>query len=165
MENIRTCFFTGHRRLPTKRLDEIKNALSSEIERLIIEYDVRDFISGGALGFDTVAAEAVVKMKEKYPHIRLLLYLPCYGQSKKWYAKQKYRYAMLKSKADEIIYVTEGEYTEDCMMKRNLRMIKDAFFCIAFCIMHNTGTGITLKNAKEVGVRIINIADEIYESN
>ena len=165
MENIRTCFFTGHRRLPTKRLDEIKNALSSEIERLIIEYDVRDFISGGALGFDTVAAEAVTEMREKYPHIRLLLYLPCYGQSKKWGYKQKYRYNMLKANADEIIYVTEGEYTEDCMMKRNLRMIKDAFFCIAFCIMHNTGTGITLKNAKEVGVRIINIADEIYESN
>lgn len=163
MEKLRTCFFTGHRRLPSKRLEDINEVLSAELERLIIEYDVRDFISGGALGFDTVAAEAVDKMKEKYPHIRLLLYLPCYGQSRKWHDKQKYRYHMLKSRADEIIYVTEGGYTEDCMLKRNLRMIKDSFFCISFCIMHNTGTGLTMKNAEEVGAKIINIADKIYE--
>ena len=162
MNKLRTCFFTGHRRLKSERLDEIKELLAVNIEKLIIEYDVRDFISGGALGFDTVAAEAVIKMKEKYPHIRLLLYLPCYGQSKKWGYKQKYRYNMLKANADEILYVTEKEYTDDCMLKRNLKMIKDSVFCITFCIMSNTGTGLTLRNAEEVGTRIINIADEIY---
>lgn len=163
MNKLRACFFTGHRRLPAARTDEIKSSLSENIERLIIEYDVRDFISGGALGFDTLAAEAVIEMKKKYPHIRLLLYLPCYGQSKKWGYKDKFAYQLLKSRADEILYVTEKEYTEDCMLLRNLRMIKDAFFCITFCIMQGTGTGLTLKNAEEVGAHIINIADEIYE--
>ena len=149
--------------MPAAKKDEILTALSENIEKLIIEYDVRDFISGGALGFDTVAAEAVIEMKKKYPHIRLLLYLPCYGQSKRWGYKQKFRYNMLKANADDILYVTESEYTENCMLLRNLRMIKDAFFCIAFCIMQNSGTGLTLKNAGEVGAHIINIADEIYE--
>lgn len=162
MDKLRTCFFTGHRRLPAAKIDEIKEKLSGNIEKLIIEYDVRDFISGGALGFDTVAAKAVLELKEKYPHIRLLMYLPCYGQSKKWGYRQRFQYQLLKSHADEILYVTEKEYTPDCMQLRNMRMIKDAFFCISFCIMNNTGTGLTLKNAEEVGTRIINIADEMY---
>lgn len=163
MDKLRTCFFTGHRRLPYTRKDEIMKKLSENIERLIIEYDVRSFISGGALGFDTIAAEAVIEMKKKYPHIRLLLYLPCYGQSKMWSYNQKYKHRLLKSYADEVLYVTEDEYTEQCMMLRNLRMIKDSFFCIAFCLKNASGTGMTLRNAREVGIRIIDIADEIYE--
>lgn len=162
MDKLRTCFFTGHRRLPAAKIDEIKEKLSENIEKLIIEYDVRDFISGGALGFDTVAAEAALEMKKRYPHIRLLLYLPCYGQSKKWGYRQRFQYQLLKARADEVLYVTEKEYTADCMQLRNMRMIKDAFFCISFCIINNTGTGLTLKNAEEVGTRIINIADEMY---
>lgn len=163
MDKLRTCFFTGHRRLPLVRKDEIKRLVSEKIEELIVEYDVKDFISGGALGYDMLAAEAVIDMKKKYPHIRLLLYLPCYGQSKKWGLGQKFRYNMIKSRADEILYVTEKEYTENCMHTRNLRMIKDSFFCISFCIMHSSGTGLTLKNAEEVGIHTVNIADEIYK--
>ena len=163
MEKIRACFFTGHRRLPSARIEEIKEKLSENIERMIVEYDVKDFISGGAIGFDTLAAEAVYEMKNKYPHIRLNLYLPCYGQSKKWNYYQKYRYNIIKSNADDILYVTEKEYTPDCMLRRNLRMIKDAYFCIAFCVMSSSGSGMTIKNATECGARIFNIADEIYD--
>lgn len=164
MNKLRTCFFTGHRRLPAAKFDDIKRILSENIERLIIEYDVRDFISGGALGFDTAAAEAVLEMKKKYPHIRLLLYLPCYGQSTKWGLVQQYKYRMMLSRADEIVYVTEEKYKDGCMQLRNMRMIKDSFFCIAFCILSRSGTGYTLKSAGEVGVKIVNIADEIYEN-
>lgn len=162
MDKIRTCFFTGHRRLSAERREEIKSSLLNNIEKLIVEHDVKNFISGGALGFDTLAAEAVREIRYKYPHIRLLLYLPCYGQEKKWSAKQQYRYNLMKAGADEILYVTEGEYTDKCMLLRNLRMIRDSHYCIAFCVMERSGTGLTIKNATEVGVKVINIADEIY---
>lgn len=163
MEKLRTCFFTGHRKIANNRLDEIKRQLAENIEKLIIDYDVKNFISGGALGFDTIAAEAVIEMKKKYPHIRLLFYLPCYGQEAKWTDNQKFRYRMALSKADEILYVSE-EYTDDCMRLRNLKMIRDSFFCIAFCILSATGTGLTLKNAETAGLKITNIADEIYDN-
>jgi len=35
-------------------------------------------------------------------------------------------------------------------------------FCIAFCLMQKSGTGFTLRNAENVGIEIVNIADEIY---
>lgn len=163
MDKLRTCFFTGHRIISGDKLNIIKEKLEKYIENMIIEYDVKNFISGGALGFDTIAASAVVKMREKYPHIRLIMYLPCYKQELKWSDIQKYRYRMLLSKADEVLYVNE-EYTDDCMRLRNLKMVKDSFFCIAFCIRYKSGTGMTLKNAKSAGHNIINIADEIYEN-
>jgi len=48
------------------------------------------------------------------------------------------------------------------MKLRNLKMIKDSSFCIAFCLMQKSGTGFTLRNAENVGIEIVNIADEIY---
>ena len=125
---------------------------------------MKNFIAGGALGFDTMAAEAVIEMRKKYPHIKLILYIPCYGQSKKWTDNQKYKYRIILSKADEVIYVTEKEYSEECMQLRNMKMIRDSSFCIAFCLLSNSGTGLTLRNAEAVGIDIINIADEIYEN-
>ncbi len=163
MDMLKTCFFTGHRRIASDKIELVKEKIAENIEELIIKYDVKCFITGGALGFDTLAAEQVIKMREKYPHIKLLLYLPCYGQSKRWHDKAKYRYRLVISNADDVLYVTEGEYTKECMHLRNKKMIKDSFFCIAFCIMDRSGTGLTLKNAKAADRKIINIADDIYK--
>ena len=163
MEKIRACFFTGHRRLPAARVDEIKNLIWDEAERLINDYDVRYFISGGALGFDTIAAETVAELRELYPHIRLVLYLPCYDQSKRWDKKSRMRYDDMLDAADDILYVTESGYVDGCMQKRNMRMIEDAFFCIAFCILNSSGTGATIRTAADFGDKVINVADRMYE--
>ena len=159
MEKLRSCFFTGHRRLPAARIDDIKDLIWDEAERLIIDYDVRYFISGGAIGFDTIAAETIADLRELYPHIRLLMYLPCYDQSKRWDMKSQRRYDDMLKKADEILYVTESDYVDGCIQKRNMRMIKDAFFCIAFCTQSRSGSGATIRHAEGVGDRVINVAD------
>ena len=36
------------------------------------------------MGFDTIAAFAVLKLKERYPDIRLILVLPCFSQTRGW---------------------------------------------------------------------------------
>lgn len=162
MDKSKTCFFTGHRKIAQSKIDIIKAHLAENIEKMITEYGVDTFIDGGALGFDTIAAETVIEMREKYQDIKLVMYLPCYGQSKKWKDNEQFRYRMILSKADEIIYVTESKYTDDCMRIRNLKMIKDSSFCIAFCLLQKSGTGFTIRNAENVGIEIVNIADEIY---
>ena len=50
-----TCCFTGHRLLPKDRLDEITLRLSRQVDEMIAQGVCR-FISGGALGFDQLAA-------------------------------------------------------------------------------------------------------------
>jgi hypothetical protein len=46
-----TCCFTGHRKLPKAKIEQIVINLDHEIEKLI-QKGVTTFISGGALGFD-----------------------------------------------------------------------------------------------------------------
>ena len=63
-----TCCFTGHRRIPPEAVAPLRERLEAEIESLIRQ-GVRYFGAGGALGFDTLAAEAVLDLKAVYPFI------------------------------------------------------------------------------------------------
>lgn len=163
MEKAKTCFFTGHRKIAKRNMDVLRKYLDSSIEKMITENGVDTFINGGAIGFDTEAAESVLRMKKIYPNIKLVMYLPCYGQSKMWGMNEKFRYKMILSAADEIKYVTEGEYDNECMRRRNLSMIHSSSFCIAYCILQRSGTGFTVRNAENVGINVENLADYVYE--
>lgn len=162
VDRTRTCFFTGHRKLPSDKKEKIRQSIKQNIEKLIVSYDVRNFISGGALGFDTMAAEAVTELKMLYPHIKLYMYIPCRNQDVLWSQDDKKKYEDMLSVSDEVLYISDKPYSKDCMNKRNLKMIEDAFFCIAFCINSRSGTGFTVRNAVEAHKQVFNIADELY---
>lgn len=74
-----TCCFTGHRKLPKEKIEQLIVALDREVDRLIGQ-GVTTFISGGALGFDQVAASLVIAKKEMGRDIRLVFALPCRNQ-------------------------------------------------------------------------------------
>ena len=155
-----SCCFTGHRILGTdEKRNRIYEILINEIERLVEERGVDTFICGGAMGFDTLAAKAVIYLKKKNPDIRLKLYIPCYNHFFKWSYKDKAIWRYISSYADESIYITDGPYEEGCMKKRNYAMVDDAHYCLAYCIKSGSGTGSTLKYAELKGRAINNIAD------
>ncbi len=162
MEKEFSCFFTGHRKLPKNRLDEIKKLLREKIKALIEDKGVETFIAGGALGFDTLAASTVIDLKEEYPFIKLYLYLPCNDQSKMWTAEDKYTWRIIMSKSDGYKFVTDGPYVDGCMQKRNYKMADDARYGIAYCVIARSGTGMTVNYANQRGGIIENIADSIY---
>ena len=64
----KTCCFTGHRKLPTEKLNKITDELEKTVIGLIAD-GYLFFGTGGALGFDTVAAQTVIRLKDKYPKI------------------------------------------------------------------------------------------------
>lgn len=155
------CFFTGHRIIEKTKIDTVKEKVKEHIERIIAEHGVDTFISGGAIGFDMIAANCVYEMKEKYPHIKLEIYIPCLDQSKRWTNINKYYYRMMLSKADNQKFISNEEYADGCMLKRNMEMIKDSSYCIAYCVTPRTGTGVTVRMAKQENIEVVNIADEI----
>lgn len=67
-----SCFFIGHREANERLLPR----LEWEINRLIVEENVRYFYVGVYGGFDRIAAAAVKHAKQKYPDITLMLVLP-----------------------------------------------------------------------------------------
>ena len=63
----KTCFFTGHRKIPRDISDTIELQLNDTISTKYKE-GIRNFISGGALGFDTIAANFVLRLqKNSFP--------------------------------------------------------------------------------------------------
>lgn len=152
----KSCCFTGHRRLPPEHLQSITKQLNSYITELI-DSGVRRFIAGGALGFDTLAANEVLKLKSTYcPEIRLVLALPCRNQDRYWTPLDKVEYARILECADEVIYVSE-KYTPYCMHARNRYMVDNAAHCIAYLNQASGGTAYTVNYARQSGreVKII----------
>lgn len=80
------------------RIKDIVRILEKELINLI-EKGYCYFGAGGALGFDTVAAQTVLHLKEKYPHIKLILVLPCIDQAKSWSHVDKVVYEDIKEKS------------------------------------------------------------------
>ena len=151
-----TCCFTGHRKIPESEYPEIQKRLEEEIINLIRQ-GVTEFRAGGALGFDTMAALAVLKLKKKFPRVRLILVLPCWGQPDKWSEDDRERYAMIRVQADEVIY-TSWLYQNNCMQKRNYRLVEGSDFCVCYLTKTTGSTAYTVKYAKLNDLRVENLA-------
>lgn len=155
----KTCFFTGHRVINPNYISMIKSHLNEEILNAVNK-GFTHFISGGALGFDTLAAEQVILLREDYNEIELSLYLPCSDQSKNWSEFERIRYDNILSLADEICYTSNEPYKNGCMKKRNEAMAEASDMCIAFLRRLSSGTAQTVKMAQEKGIDVINIAEK-----
>ena len=149
------CCFTGHRKIEYAFLDGTRAVPEHCVEHLVGRgYD--EFRSGGALGFDLLAALAVLKVKKKYPHIKLVLMLPCRDQDKYWKDHEKEVYEYVKRHADEISYLQE-RYSTGVMHRRNRRLVDGSHACVAYMKTRGGGTSYTCDYAEERGVRVFNI--------
>ena len=153
-ERYYRCFFTGHRFL--KNRDEIAIGIKNEVERLIKEQNVKEFITGGAIGFDMLAARVILRLKEIYD-IRLKIYVPCIDHDIKWSEADRRMWRTVSEQADEVIYITDVPYTQGCMHARNRAMVNDAHFGIAYYNRPGSGTGVTLRFAKEMNCDVVNL--------
>lgn len=95
----------------------------------------RNFITGGAQGFDQLMFRVVNKLKKDNPNtdIKNILYLPCKEQSSKWGKEGLFgsdNYDKMLKKADGIYYVSDV-YTNTCLMDRNKAMIDNSSLVIA----------------------------------
>ena len=100
-----TCCFTGHRRLPADT-DALYMALTAAVQRLA-EEGIRYFGVGGALGFDELAARAVLSLRGAYPQLRLILVVPCPQWHAPWSPEDRARYARLCAQADKVTAVSD----------------------------------------------------------
>lgn len=157
-----TCCFTGHRDCKDDR--KLRKRLKLAVTELITQRGVRYFCAGGALGFDTIAARCIIRLKRKYPHIRLILILPCPEQDRYWSDRDKAVYKDITDKADRVVY-TSLRYTRGCMHRRNRCLVDNSAYCIAYCGKNAGGTYYTLNYAAARGLEIINLWDVEENSN
>lgn len=151
-----TCCFTGHRKIPENEIRKVIRQLKKTIIRYIKE-GYKYFGVGGALGFDTIVAQTLLNLKNKYPYIKLILVLPCTTQTKYWTESQVTEYERIKSKADKVVYISK-EYTDGCMLKRNRHLVDYSSLCICYLTRNSGGTAYTVNYAKKNNLIVENIA-------
>ena len=155
----KTCCFTGHRNIRNDDIPKIKEALKETIVGLINQ-GVFYYGAGGALGFDTIAAQTILELKNDYPQIKLILVLPCKNQTARWNEKDIDIYESIKAQADKYVYTSE-DYYNGCMLKRNRHLVDNSAYCICYLTHNSGGTYYTYNYAAKKGLNVINIADII----
>ena len=154
----KTACFTGHRKIPTLAKRRIAKRLEETVSEAI-NSGYRYFGCGGALGFDTLAAQTVLRLREANPEIRLILVLPCMDQTRGWDERDIEEYERIKQAADKVTYTAE-KYYNGCMQKRNRHLIDYSSLCICYLTEQNGGTAYTVNYARDHGLKIINTAEK-----
>ena len=151
------CCFTGHRTYEHTVTPEEKAFFEKLIDNLI-GYGYTTFIAGGAIGFDTAAAEYILKKRREGLPVRLELILPCADQAARWSFFQRRRYEEIKKAADKVTCLHE-HYKDGCMPERNRRMVDASSACVAYCTEEKGGTAGTVRYAKSRGIDLYNIPE------
>lgn len=153
-----SCCFTGHRRIAPQEAQQARLLLRQEIARLE-KGGVDTFLAGGAMGFDTLAAQEVLRARGSlFPWLRLVLVLPCLGQESRWPARDAAVYRGLLRQADQVIY-TADVYSKGCMFQRNRFLVEHSAHCICFLKDRaRGGTAYTVGYARQQGLPVVNLA-------
>lgn len=150
------CCFTGHRKISSLPMREIESRLRKYLSVLIEKEDFTEFRTGGATGFDSVAALTILKLKKQYPHIKLHLLLPCPGQDKYFTPLEKSLYQYTLEHADSVTYI-QNYYTKDALFARNRALVDGSDLCVACLERLEGGTYYTVSYARKQGIKAINI--------
>ena len=167
--------FTGHRpiklygyNMDNKYYDKLKIILKDMLKYEICEYDADTFITGGALGFDTLAFDVVKDLIDDYGGNHVLA-IPFEKQPIKWSIEDQVKYKIIKQ-FSACIYVDEyeeynikgvrtGEYHPAKLQKRNEWMVDNCDLLIGcWDGVKKGGTWNCLKYAMNLGkeIKIIN---------
>lgn len=165
---IACCAFTGYRpqKMPfgfdetDERCLDFKQRLHDTIEMLIWQ-GYSHFISGGALGMDMFAAEAVIKFREQYPWIALEIAIPYENQDSAWEKTYQQRYHTILESADILTYVSY-HYTKGALFSRNRYMVNSADLLLAAYDGQPGGTQMTCDYARKMGIDICYIRPVIH---
>ncbi len=163
MKRETTCCFTGPRppRLPAGGREDapemlvLKEKLDAAVRRAY-EDGYRVFIDGMAEGFDLLAAEAVLKLREEYPDVHLMAAFPAPESRKNHSAEVCERIERIVAKASIAVYAYT-KYEKGCELQRNLYMVSRAGRIIGYYNGLSSGTAHCWNQAQLRGLETVNL--------
>ncbi len=154
----KTCCFTGHRDLPAELIPEIKERTEAVIRKIITTHGVCRFYVGGAIGYDTLAAEILFHLRDtEFPDITVVLAYPFEGFVSRWGAMEKERYNETLLRYNDRICVSQKPY-RGVYFARDRYLVDQSAYCVAYCTRDTGGTAYTLRYARKKNLEITNLA-------
>jgi len=163
---IRTVCFTGHRpdRLPKDYgqiellLDRLTDAIVDAVGR-----GKDTFVSGAMSGFDIIAAEQVLMLKKKHPHIKCVIVQPFsyrFFENDNWTEAWRNKAQAVFAQADCHECLAE-HYRRGIYFERDRFLVDVASEVIAYWDGGKGGTKYTVDYALKQGKTVFNISDEL----
>lgn len=166
-EDIRySAAFTGYRpeKLPfgsdfnCEMALELKNAMYRTYEKLFLK-GYRYFLTGGAMGSDLMAADAVAQLKRFYgkraKDVTCYICLPCHNHIRKWPPQEKEHLEKILNEGAYAFYVSDRPYFSGCMQVRNKYMVDTSAVLIAVYDGKAGGTRNTVEYAERQRKKIL----------
>ena len=115
-------------------------------------------MTSGVLGVDTIAARTLIRLRNEFPQIQLVLVLPCplEQQTIKWTQKQKNEYHNILEQADKVKILSE-QYTDSCMLDRNKYMVDNSSKLIYYLRATRGGTRFTVKYVQSQSIDLMEL--------
>ncbi len=166
----KTVCFSGHRPEKLPGMGKESFQLTKDIKSLIyyhiyesINEGYTCFMTGLARGIDIWAGVIIAEFKQNNPGIKLIAVKPFENHSYSFKENELYDLDFILENADEII-CTSKEYSKDVYSIRNRYMVEHSSKLIAFVNNYRSGTGQTIRYARNSGLKV-NIIDlkELYE--
>ncbi len=157
---LSTCCFFGHRTI--NETEELKTKLIEIIEKLIVDENIDTFLFGSKSQFNSFCQKTMVKIKEKYPHIKRIYVRAEYPDINEQYTNYLLESYESTYYPEHIIGSGRSAYVE-----RNYEMIDKSRFCIVYYdktnvpITRKSGTKIALDYAIKKRKRIFILPTEI----
>lgn len=141
----RTCCFTGHRNIKMNE-KELQGKLANLMAKAVDD-GYTNFICGGAIGFDMIAAEQICSLKKLNKNMSLEIAVPFKEQDKLYSKADKNRYALVMKKANKTTILSEN-YHKFCYDVWN-KYIENSTLVIAYFDGSRSGTKNTIDYAKK----------------
>ena len=132
--------------------------------RELISQGYRYFGIGGAMGYDTIVAEMLFRLREReYPEIKIILVYPFDGFISRWSDSQQATYARLLPMYDKRVCVCKSA-SREAYLARDRHLVDYSSACIAYCTRQTGGTAYTIRYAAARGVPVFNVGDILHRT-
>ncbi len=153
----RTCCFTGHRDILEREIPVIMKR-TEEYVRTLVNRGVVFYGLGGALGYDTLAAQLLMRIRdEEGLPIKLILVAPFEEFTNRWNADQQKIFREMLPKYNKVVY-KEHHPSKGAYLSRDRHLVDGSAYCIAYCTRNYGGTAYTVDYARKQGLQIYNTA-------
>lgn len=154
--NSSVCF-TGHRTINPKKLQAVKEKLYYTIMELYNEGH-RTFLCGMAIGFDLLAAEILIELKETYKDIIIVACIPFIGQESRFSPTDQERYNKVINSVDSKVIIART-FSKQSYLLRNIYMLEHSSIVVAYfdTNIKKGGTFFTYNKAIMMGKEVRNI--------
>ena len=133
--------------------------LTQDLEKCIqtlINKGFENFIVGGAMGFDTLCGEILIKLKKDYPNTKIYSYIPFKNMHLYFGAPWRDRQKLVLQ--NSFVTVLNRDFYRGCYFERNRKMVDEAQVLVCYYDGAGGGTAYTENYARKKGLEIINLA-------